>query len=82
MLGSRLHTPFETALNLMALVAAAAAGAAQPLMSLMFGNLSQAFIEFGADITQGQDVTAAGQRFKKLAAQDALYIVIIGMCPR
>ncbi|KZP33057.1 P-loop containing nucleoside triphosphate hydrolase protein [Athelia psychrophila] len=75
----RLHTPFEIALNLMALVAAAAAGAAQPLMSLMFGNLSQAFIEFGADIAQGQDVTAAGERFKQLAAQDALYIFVIGI---
>ncbi|KAF7979346.1 hypothetical protein HWV62_42775 [Athelia sp. TMB] len=75
----RLHTPLEIALNLIALVGAAAAGAAQPLMSLLFGNLTEAFIQFAGDISSGQDVAAAAAHFKKLAAQDALYIFVIGI---
>lgn len=74
----RFQTPFETTLNLLGLVAAAAAGAAQPLMSLLFGNLTQAFIEFGAALSQGQDVTSAAQNFKEGAARDALFIFVIG----
>ncbi|KAF9477698.1 multidrug resistance protein 1 [Pholiota conissans] len=75
----RFQTPFESALNLIGLVAAAAAGAAQPLMSLLFGNLTQAFIQFGADVSQGRDVTQSAQKFKDASAKDAMYIFIIGI---
>ncbi|THH17204.1 hypothetical protein EW146_g3561, partial [Bondarzewia mesenterica] len=44
---SRFTTKSELLLNLIGLFAAVAAGAAQPLMSLMFSNLTQDFIEFG-----------------------------------
>lgn len=74
----RFQTRLETTLNIIGLVAAAAAGAAQPLMSLLFGKLTQAFVEFGAAVSTGEDVTAAAQRFKDLAAKDALYIFVIG----
>lgn len=74
----RFQTRFETTLNIIGLVAAAAAGAAQPLMSLLFGKLTQAFVEFGAAVSNGEDVTVAAQHFKDLSAKDALYIFIIG----
>lgn len=74
----RFQTPLETTLNIIGLVAAAAAGAAQPLMSLLFGNLTQAFIQFGADVSQGKDVSQSAQKFKDASAKDALYIFIIG----
>ncbi|KAF8176085.1 P-loop containing nucleoside triphosphate hydrolase protein [Pholiota molesta] len=68
-----------TTLNIIGLVAAAAAGAAQPLMSLLFGNLTQAFIQFGADVSHGKDVSQSAQKFKDASAKDALYIFIIGI---
>ncbi|KAF8902794.1 multidrug resistance protein 1 [Gymnopilus junonius] len=75
----RFQTAFETTLNILGLFAAAAAGAAQPLMSLLFGNLTQSFIEFGAALSQGQDETSSARTFKKDAAKDALFIFVIGI---
>ena len=76
----------EIFLNIIGLVAAAAAGAAQPLMSLIFGNLTQAFIDFGTvterfsrgDATQ-DEVRAAANHFKDVASEDALWLTIIGI---
>lgn len=72
-------------LNAIGLVAAAAAGAAQPLMSLIFGNLTKAFVNFGAIMlaaSQGsatqEQVHASAAHFKHIAGLDALYLVAIG----
>ncbi|KDR78665.1 hypothetical protein GALMADRAFT_244150 [Galerina marginata CBS 339.88] len=75
----RFQTRLETTLNILGLFAAAGAGAAQPLMSLLFGNLTQSFIGFGAAVSQGKDVSNAAQAFKDAAAKDALYIFAIGI---
>ncbi|KAJ3876935.1 P-loop containing nucleoside triphosphate hydrolase protein [Lentinula edodes] len=83
----RFSTRTELILDFIGLFAAAAAGAAQPLMSLLFGKLTQAFVSFQVvvnEINQGNvtaqqsfDSVAAG--FRSESSKDALYLVIIGI---
>ncbi|QRW06531.1 ABC transporter transmembrane region [Ceratobasidium sp. AG-Ba] len=77
----RFSTPFELTLDAIGLVAAAAAGAAQPLMSLLFGRLTQSFVDFTTAIIKGNPAEIQDARvfFEKEAAKDALYLVFIGM---
>ena len=80
-------------MNLIGLICAAGAGAAQPLMSLLFGRLTQNFVEFGTVLNMAnagdpdalQQLGAAAAGFRHAAAQNASYLVYIGMplpmCP-
>lgn len=84
----RFSTPLERLLDILALVAAAGAGTAQPLLSLVFGNLTQTFVNFGAAVEEqlldpnSQDaqgaVKNAAEGFRHAAARDSLYLVVIG----
>ncbi|QRW20258.1 ABC transporter transmembrane region [Rhizoctonia solani] len=76
----RFSTPFELTLDAIGLVAAAAAGAAQPLMSLLFGRLTQDFVDFTIAINNGSDqIETARRAFEKNAANNAMYLVFIGI---
>ncbi|PVF91824.1 hypothetical protein CPB86DRAFT_846410, partial [Serendipita vermifera] len=85
----RFHTKTDHALNLLGVVCAIGSGAAQPLMTLMFGNLTVAFVDFGtaaqnalragATPEQLQALNEAANHFKSIAAKDALYVVYIGI---
>jgi len=58
-------------------------------MTLMFGNLTLAFVQFGTAVQNAyapgaspaamQGLTDAANHFKNTAASDALYLVYIGM---
>ncbi|KAF7978444.1 hypothetical protein HWV62_632 [Athelia sp. TMB] len=84
----RFATRGEMIANCLTLVAAAAAGAAQPLMSLIFGNLTQQFVSFGQTLARAQSdpsgtnsaaLAAAASDFRTASAQDASYLVYIGV---
>ncbi|KAF8268333.1 multidrug resistance protein 1 [Lactarius quietus] len=83
----RFSTRFELILNAIGIAAAVAAGAAQPLMSLLFGNLTQDFVSFSSAINNldpnNPDTTTkvdqAAQKFRRIAAQDASYLTYIGV---
>ncbi|KAF6757403.1 multidrug resistance protein 1 [Ephemerocybe angulata] len=83
----RFSTKFELFIDVIGLVAAAAAGAAQPLMSLLFGNLTNDFVRFGIVTAQAQSgnataaalVPEAARAFKHAAALDASYLAYIGV---
>ncbi|KAG2001836.1 multidrug resistance protein 1 [Coprinopsis cinerea AmutBmut pab1-1] len=83
----RFSTKFEIFIDIIGLIASAAAGAAQPLMSLLFGNLTQEFVIFGnvaLEAQQGNQTAIAGlpaaaESFKRAAANNASYLVYIGM---
>ncbi|KAG1772443.1 P-loop containing nucleoside triphosphate hydrolase protein [Suillus occidentalis] len=91
----RFSTLFEIIIDIIAVVCAAAAGAAQPLMSLLFGNLTQDFVSFSlaennytaslqtgdsATIAQAQQILdAAAAGFRKSSALDASYLTYIGI---
>jgi ATP-binding cassette subfamily B (MDR/TAP) protein 1 len=70
-------------MNFIGLIAAAAAGAAQPLMSLLFGNLTQDFVRFGTAIadptTPVEEVNAARESFKRGAASNAASLTYLGL---
>ncbi|KLT43566.1 P-loop containing nucleoside triphosphate hydrolase protein [Cutaneotrichosporon oleaginosum] len=84
----RFATPLETALMLIGLVLAAAAGSTTPLMSLMFGNMANALIQFGLarqaiSHTSGAEEVAALAVAKAnlitAAGNQALYLMGIGL---
>ena len=83
----RFSTPLERFLNILGLLAAAAAGTAQPLLALIFGNLTQSFVLFGTAIQQQlsnpstdsiEQVRNAAGSFRHAAARDSLILVLIG----
>ncbi|KAG8776067.1 GTPase-activating protein, partial [Serendipita sp. 398] len=85
----RFSTRLEIIFNLIGLVLAIASGATQPLMTLLFGNLTVAFVDFGraASLAYGPNPTPeqmaelvrAARQFQKVASKDALYLVLIGI---
>lgn len=83
----RFSTRLELFLDFIGLIAAAAAGAAQPLMSLLFGRLTQDFVAFGitsesaaaGDPAAQAALPAAASNFRHSAAQNALYLTLIGV---
>ncbi|KAF9238097.1 P-loop containing nucleoside triphosphate hydrolase protein [Melanogaster broomeanus] len=91
----RYSTRFELIIAAVGLVSAAAAGAAQPLMSLIFGNLTQDFVDFGnvaltyfqtvqtgnatAIATAQQALDATVAEFRQSVAVDASHLVYMGI---
>ncbi|THH21388.1 hypothetical protein EW146_g137 [Bondarzewia mesenterica] len=83
----RFSTKTELISNFIGLIAAAAAGAAQPLMSLMFGNLTQDFVEFGIAVENAnagvpgaqEQIPVAAANFRRSASKDSSYLVYIGV---
>ncbi|KLT44927.1 multidrug resistance protein 1 [Cutaneotrichosporon oleaginosum] len=85
----RFATPLELTLNFIGLFLACAAGATQPLMTLIFGRLTTAFNDFGrvARRIQEQGLTPenaaamaqAKVTLKKEAGNNALYLMAIGL---
>ena len=56
----------------------------QPLMTLLFGNLTQQFVEFTIVLNRQDQlgpgaVEEAASNFRKTAAEDATYLVVIGI---
>ncbi|KAB5591755.1 Leptomycin B resistance protein pmd1 [Ceratobasidium theobromae] len=76
----RFSTPFELTLDAVGLVAAAGAGAAQPLMSLLFGRLTQDFVSFTIATTQGGNVDGARRNFEDSAAKNVLIGIGMFIC--
>ncbi|KAF8991424.1 P-loop containing nucleoside triphosphate hydrolase protein [Cyathus striatus] len=83
----RFSTKFEIMIDIIGLFAAAAAGAAQPLMSLLFGRLTQSFVEFQIIVEQADSGNSTARallpdiaaNFRHDAALNASYLVYIGV---
>ncbi|KAI6035808.1 P-loop containing nucleoside triphosphate hydrolase protein [Pisolithus marmoratus] len=91
----RYATPFELSLNVIGIVGAIIAGAAQPLMTLVFGRFIQDFVTFTAALQTyqsaessrnataisfaKQDFDSAMDDFRRGTAQDASYLTYIGV---
>uniref|UniRef100_A0A8H8CEK7 P-loop containing nucleoside triphosphate hydrolase protein n=1 Tax=Psilocybe cubensis TaxID=181762 RepID=A0A8H8CEK7_PSICU len=83
----RYSTKLEIFLNCIGIVAAVAAGAAQPLMTLLFGRLTEDFVSFTQVVNQANNhVPGAAERipevaahFRQAAAKNASYLVYIGV---
>ncbi|KAF9444209.1 P-loop containing nucleoside triphosphate hydrolase protein [Macrolepiota fuliginosa MF-IS2] len=82
----RYSTPFDVFLNTIGLITALAAGAAQPILALLFGALSQNFVSFATTVKLVQDgqatsddLSAAAREFRRSANRNALYFVVAGI---
>lgn len=75
----RYATPNEKLLNLLGIVCAAASGAAQPIMTILFGNLATAFLGMNENTTVEDFMNRIHQTERNIN-MDALYLVIIGIC--
>ncbi|KXN91894.1 Leptomycin B resistance protein pmd1 [Leucoagaricus sp. SymC.cos] len=82
----RFSTSFDVFLNLIGVVAAAGAGAAQPVLALLFGGLANQFINFATTVAlfhDGQasedDLHIAARSFRSEANRNALYFVYAGI---
>ncbi|KAF8580728.1 multidrug resistance protein 1 [Ramaria rubella] len=81
----RFATSFELFLDFVGLIAAAIPGAAQPLISLLFGKLVNSFVNFGMVAQQTHfDVSnpafqAAANEFRRVTSQDAMILAFIGV---
>ncbi|KAI6112070.1 P-loop containing nucleoside triphosphate hydrolase protein [Pisolithus croceorrhizus] len=91
----RYATPFELSLNVIGVVSAIAAGACQPLMTLIFGRLAQDFVTFTTALevyqsvelsgnataisSAAQDFDSAASALHRGAAQNASYLTYIGV---
>ncbi|KAH9984144.1 P-loop containing nucleoside triphosphate hydrolase protein [Russula vinacea] len=83
----RFSTRTELIFNGLALIAAVAAGSAQPLMSLLFGNLTQDFVNFSIalqninpnDPQSSAKIEETAKGFRHVAAKDASYLTYIGV---
>lgn len=82
----RYATWYEKTFNLIGIIFAIAAGAAQPLMTLIFGRLTQSFTEFSItanNVATGQEPPSALQdaqdRLRSDSGNNALYLMAIGI---
>lgn len=85
----RFATPFELFLNAIGVVLAIAVGAAQPLMTLIFGKLTVSFTNFGSIADEiGRTGTTpellarlddAKRKLKHDAGMNAVWLVVIGL---
>ncbi|KAJ7111081.1 P-loop containing nucleoside triphosphate hydrolase protein [Mycena epipterygia] len=81
----RFATRAELFLNFIGLIAAGAAGAASPLLSIFFGNLTEDFVAFTLALTEAKagSVEAAAQlpiaaaNFRHGSAKNAIYLTIL-----
>lgn len=74
----RYASKWDLIFNFIGLIAAAAAGAAQPLMTIVFGNLTSSFLQYSYSLTQSPEVRAAARvTLNDAVAKDALLLVYI-----
>ncbi|KAJ7207327.1 ste6-like protein [Mycena haematopus] len=83
----RFATRGELLLNFIGLIAAGAAGAASPVMSIFFGNLTQDFVAFTLSISEAQagsteaaqQLHVAAAHFRHATAKNAIYMTLLGL---
>ncbi|KAJ7673942.1 P-loop containing nucleoside triphosphate hydrolase protein [Mycena polygramma] len=83
----RFATRGELLLDLIGLLAAGGAGAASPLMSIFFGNLTQDFVAFTLTLAEAKAGSAeaaeqlpiAAAHFRHASAKNATYMTILGL---
>ncbi|KAJ7733032.1 P-loop containing nucleoside triphosphate hydrolase protein [Mycena metata] len=83
----RFATRGEILLDVLGLIAAAAGGAASPVMSIFFGKLTQGFVAFTLTLVEAQAGSAeaaqqlpiAAANFRHASAKSATYLTILGL---
>ncbi|KAE9400469.1 multidrug resistance protein 1 [Gymnopus androsaceus JB14] len=73
-------TKLELFMDFIGLIAAAAGGSAQVLMTLLFSKLTQSFVSFQTAVDEKQpNLSSIAAGFRSEAALDAMYLTFIGV---
>lgn len=75
----RYATFYDHLFNFIGLIAAAAAGAVQPLMTIVFGSLTTAFLEYSNALIFGGDIVEARNHLNHEIVHGVLFLVYIGI---
>lgn len=75
----RYATTWDHLFNFIGLIAAAAAGAVQPLMTIVFGSLTTAFLQYSNALLFGGDIPAARNHLNHEIVHGVLFLVYIGV---
>lgn len=75
----RYATVWDHIFNLIGLIAAAAAGAVQPLMTIVFGSLTTAFLEYSNALLFNGDILTARDHLDHEIVHGVLFLVYIGI---
>lgn len=76
----RFASKWDLLMNAAGLVAAVAAGASQPLMTIVFGSLTTAFLQYSNSLTQGPEAQEIARRqLQNTVNSDALLLLYIGI---
>ncbi|CAD6968823.1 unnamed protein product [Tilletia controversa] len=76
----RYATPWNHFFNICGVTMACVAGASQPLMTIVFGNLTTSFLNYQASLIKGPEaILAARQELQSKVNEDALLLVYIGL---
>ncbi|SPO31643.1 probable Leptomycin B resistance protein pmd1 [Ustilago trichophora] len=75
----RYATIWDHVFNFIGLIAAAAAGAVQPLMTIVFGSLTTAFLEYSNALLFGGNIPAARNHLNHEITHGVLFLVYIGI---
>lgn len=76
----RFATPLERLLNLIGLVFAAATGCAQPLMTVLFGNLATVMLRTSGNASDWNLAIEFVNSLHSTVNHDALLLTVIGIC--
>lgn len=75
----KFSTKYELLLDFIGIICAIASGVVQPLMTVVFGNLTTAFVRFGNELLSGNNSQNARSELFREVNKDALYLVYIGI---
>ncbi|SPO40198.1 probable Leptomycin B resistance protein pmd1 [Pseudozyma flocculosa] len=75
----RYATKWDIFFNSCGIIAAAVAGAAQPLMTIVFGNLTTAFLEFSNAAAGKGDIDVARRHLDDEVLRGVLFLIYIGI---
>jgi len=76
----RYATPWNHFFNIIGVTLACVAGASQPLMTIVFGNLTTSFLNYQAALAKGPEaIVSARAELQSKVNEDALLLVYIGI---
>lgn len=75
----KFATKWNTFFNYLGLLAAIVSGVTQPLMTIVFGNLTSSFLAYTNAVMTGGDVQGAKESLQADINSDVLYLIYIGI---
>ena len=75
----KFSTPAERIINFIGIIASIISGVIQPLMTVLFGNLTTAFVTYATAIAREESAKAASASLFQNVNKDALFLLYLGI---